>query len=210
MDVMKTIALVIALSCVCGLAFGQPRVPFTAVLETRIYDSSGAEVGLETTWYAVKSDGSFARRIRLKRAGKEAVEHVEVTDMVLGQHVSSYPSTKLRATMPLDSEDIERLRAKPRAGCDANAGEVGSVLGYKVMKHAVGGFEDYRAPELDCFSLRATLVIRDANGTMWRRERREVLDIVPGEPRAELFSFQPVIQHLPAKEPRITALYPSN
>jgi hypothetical protein len=189
MDVMKTIALVFSICC---LALAQDRVPFTAVVETRIYDGSGAEVGLETTWYAVKSDGSFARRIRLQRAGKQTIEHLEVTDTVRGQHVSSYPSTKLRATMALDSEDVERLRAKPEAGCDANAGEVGSVLGYRVMKHTVGGFDDYRAPELDCFSLRATLVVRDANGTMWRRERREVLDIVPGEPRAELFSFTSV------------------
>ena len=204
---MKTIALVVFL---CGLALAQARVPFTAVVETRIYDSSGAEIGLETTWYAVKSDGSFARRIRLKRSGKEPVEHLEVTDIDRGQHVSSYPSTNLRATMPLNSEDIERLRAKPEAGCDANAGEVGSVLGYRVMKHAVGGFEDFRAPELDCFSLRATLVMRDANGRMRRRERREVLDIVPGEPRAELFSFRPVVQRIPAKAPRTAARYPSN
>jgi hypothetical protein len=207
MDVMKTIALAI---CICGLARAQDRVPFTAVVETRIYDASGAEIGLETTWYAAKSDGSFARRVRLKRAGQEAVEHLEVTDTDRGQHVSSYPSTKLRATMPLNSEDIERLRARPPAGCDANAGEVGSVLGYRVMKHAVGGFEDYRALELDCFSLRATLVLRDANGTMWRRERREVLDIVLGEPRAEMFSFQPVIQRVPAKAPSTAARYPSN
>ena len=204
---MKMLALA---GLTCGLALAQDRAPFTAVVETRIYDSSGAEVGLETTWYAVKSDGSFARRIRLKWAGKEAVEHLEVTDMDRGQHVSSYPSTNLRATMPLDSGDIERLRAKPPAGCDANSGEVGSVLGYRVMKHAVGGFEDYRAPELDCFSLRATLVVRDANGTMWRRERRQVLDIVPGEPHANLFSFRPMVQRVPAKGPRTAARYPSN
>jgi hypothetical protein len=193
MDVMKTVVLVMWM---CSLALCQDRVPFTAVVETRIYDSSGAEVGLERTWYAVRSDGSFARRVRLHRAGKETVDHLEVTDTVRGQQVSSFPSTNLRATMALDSEDVERLRAKPEAGCDANAGEVGSVLGYRVMKHTVGGFEDYRAPELDCFSLRATLILRHANGNVWRRERREVLHIVPGEPEAELFAFQPVVQHV--------------
>ena len=204
---MKTIALAVSM---CGLAWAQDRVPFTALVETRIYDSRGVEVGLETTWYAVKSDGSFARRIRFERAGKEPVEHLEVTDTDRGQHVSSYPSTKLRATQPLDSEDIERLRAKPEAGCDANAGQVGSVLGYRVLKHAVGGFEDYRAPELDCFSLRATLVMRDATGMKWRRERREVLSIVPGEPGAQLFSFRPGVQPATATAPRTIARHPSN
>ena len=185
---------------------------FTARTLTIYSNPDGSEVMRESGVEAYKSDGSWAinlqRHVQIPGRPAESHEIRKILDLPARRNVRIVPFAESMSTVALSDEEAQHLNTRhARHDCLSTAEHQSielspspeTILGYKAVKKIetpptpIDGrltrFEDWVAPELNCYLLRsANIDVTDPTAPVMRTQL-EVVEIIPGEPDGDMFDI---------------------
>ena len=181
------------------------QAAFTARTLTIYSNPDGSEVMRESGVEAYKSDGSWATKLQrhVQIPGRPAESHKirTIMDLSARQRVMVDPFTESKFTMALSDEEVRHLRTKhdclstrENQSIELNPHQE-TILGYRVVKKikttsidgGLSRYEEWVAPELNCFTLRSIdRDVTDPNAPVIRSQL-EAVEITPGEPDGGMF-----------------------
>lgn len=202
-----------------GIWSGGARKPFTATIHVQ---SPGGPIE-DTVVYAVRADGSVAnsvsRSIRNPAFSKriEKMEFRTIYDTVGKMQTTLYPGFRGKTSVPLSDAAVLSLRSRPLSGCagspissPSSPAGPDTILGFRVVRTVTTGGDgvqedsyrlvEYRAPGLDCFSLRTVLEARNAQGAYVVRQVKEAQEVFLGSPHADLFEVPQGYSEMPPSQ----------
>ena len=177
------------------------RSAFTARTLTIYSNPDGSEVMRESGVEAYKSDGSWAINLQrhLQIPGRPAESHEirKILDLPARRRVTIFPFAESKSTMALSDEGARHLNT--RHDCLSTSTtehqSIELILGYRVVKKIdttpidgrLSRYEEWVAPELNCYLLRAADIdVTDPTAPVMRTQL-EVVEIIPGEPDGSMF-----------------------
>ena len=181
---------------------------FTARKLTIYSNPDGSEVMRESEVEAYKSDGSWASNIQrhVQIPGRPAESHEirKIIDLPARRKVTIFPFAESMSTVALSDEGARHLNTRhdclsTRETTEHQSIELsptpGTILGYRVVKKiettpidgGLSRYEEWVAPELNCYLLRAADIdVTDPTAPVMRTQL-EVVEIIPGEPDSNMF-----------------------
>jgi hypothetical protein len=195
---LLTSAAAVAICLVTLGAYFHPRrtntpgvVAFTATVETKMYDRSGAFKSMDVTVDAVREDGAHVFLRESINGSPVGVK--SVTDPNSATRIVVDPATESLTTYHLSKEEVSQLRNIP---VDCIGAEHNSILGFDVYKSTtttsdeVGQLqvESWLAPALNCYPLRNVAILAKKDGSK-RRNESQAISVTKGTPDANLFNI---------------------
>jgi hypothetical protein len=175
-----------------------PKQPFTVLLHEERYGPNSQTPGYtEHFLEAFRSDGSKVWLVWRRFPDGQWYSQKSVSDAANGAQVTIDEATKSRSTTYLSASDVASLKSAPSVCADEPKPKHATVLGFDVVLQSrkirtSGGdvyrTEEWRAPALNCYPLRATFTRTRPNGLV-DRTAREAISVIPGEPADSLFGL---------------------
>ena len=194
------------------------RSAFTARTLTIYNNPDGSEVGRESGVEAYRSDGSWASNLHrhLQIPGRPAESHEVryILDLPARRRVTIVPFAESKSTMALPDEWGRPLSTRHDCLSTTEHQSIelspspGTILGYRVVKKidtrpidgALSRYEEWVAPGLNCYQLRAVDIdVTDPTAPVIRTQR-EVVEIIPGEPDGDLFDIPAGLTERPPED----------
>lgn len=174
----------------------QDRVAFTAMIRESAFDKSGKLVLQQIVSYGVREDGSRVSVRTLEQpGGSGTATQRRIFDLAAAEEVSIDGLTDSVTTIPLLQQSVAAYRRK--ADCSSEGTELHSrLLGYDVIRYVndvkrAGGRifreEEWRAPALDCFTLKKNLYLGQSEADLQVVKINEVIQVVKEAPAQALF-----------------------
>ncbi len=177
---------------------GQGRVAFTAPAVYSVYNRSGEVLLRDELVLAIRGDGSTARvRSHVTIPGNRgAVTKNKIMDFSRAEEVYTDGLTDSITTYPILKKSVESLRRKPSTCTSEDPAVRGTMLGYDVVRvvediQASGNMvvrrDEWRAPALDCFSLKSATFRGPTAADVYLSSTTELSSVTVGEPPSQLF-----------------------
>lgn len=164
--------------------------PFTVFQIERRYDATGVEGYNENKLTAVRSDGSLVWIARRPGPDGRMYSVAAIYDVSNRLEITWEGFTESTITMKMTDGDLAFYKKVDRS-CQVGA-ERSNELGQEVVKYASGREKsemvEWRAPDLNCFSLRTTATKLSNSLSVEAKTTTETLFVIPGEPVAALFT----------------------
>ena len=181
------------------------RTAFTARTLTIYNNPDGSEVMRESGVQAYRSDGSQAielqRHVQIPGRPAESHEIRTILDLPARRNVTIFPFAESMSTRALSDEQARHFSTRHDCLSTTEHQSIelspspGTILGYRVVKKiettpidgGLSRYEEWVAPELNCFTLRS--IDRDVTDPTAPviRTQLEVVEIIPGEPDGGMF-----------------------
>ena len=170
-----------------------PGPAFSATILTKHFDSKNTLVQTDTTLYAHKADGSFARDV--VSINNRPGDMKTVVSVDSGLRVTADLVGNSKTTYTLGKSVVEGLARAPT--CEGN-GDVVKILGHTTyhttseITHGGGNIhdEEWRAPDLGCFPLKRSYS-KWYVGQIVGSTVEEVVSVSVGEPDPRIFDIPP-------------------
>lgn len=181
--------------------------PFTATVATNWF-KEGSEIPAvsEESTIGIRSDGSRGEtkfRWLLTEGHERGVATKALTLLSEGRYISLHPAIQAKSTMALKASEVAILQAKRSTNCadsaahyssiEPDAATINGLATYRLVSEVtdVDGnrrvVEEFRAPQLNCFSLSTSQVVYDPQGKVTSRMTKVVKSLRHGDPTDNLF-----------------------
>jgi len=170
----------------------EPHQAFTVLQLEKRYDANNIEGYREERLYAVRADGSWSWMAERPGPDARLYNMGEIYNLGDRTIVTVDGITQSLQTQTLEDGDVVLYKKVDRS-CQAGS-ERSVMAGYDVVKvptpNDKGHFDaiDWKAPDLDCFSLQTQSTMWSRSGIALAQNIRETVFVLPGEPSPSLFS----------------------
>lgn len=147
----------------------------------------------------MRSDGSTMRGRRLVKPGNRGeTEQRTITDLSQGKRILVDGLTDSLSTVFLSQNSVTRAKGRALSACPAvDRSTRSNILGYEVFRwtydqHGGGQVfrnEEWLAPDLNCLSLKTTVLAGTSESDLRMSNVEEVIEVKRGEPDASLFAI---------------------